>query len=44
LTTSPFDYRVTADGRVIVYRDGRQVAVIAGRAAVRLASALATAD
>jgi hypothetical protein len=35
---------VTADGRVLVYRGGVQVAVIAGRAAARLVAALAVAD
>ncbi len=44
LSTHPFTHRVTADGRVFIHRDGRQVAVVAGRTADRLVAALTGAD
>ena len=36
LEDDPFSWQVTKDGRVLVFRGGRQVAVIAGAAAERL--------
>jgi hypothetical protein len=44
LETDPFDHRLTADGRVLISRGGRQVATVAGSAATRLTAALAVAD
>jgi hypothetical protein len=44
LETDPFDHRLTADGRVLISRGGRQVATVAGSAATRLTAALAAAD
>jgi hypothetical protein len=38
----PFTWQVTKDGRVLVVRSGRRVAVIAGAAADRLRPRLAT--
>ena len=39
----PFDWRVTADSRVLVSRGGRQVVVVAGARGAKLAAQLATA-
>jgi hypothetical protein len=38
----PFTWQVTKDGRVLVFRSGRQVAVIAGAQADRLRPRLAS--
>jgi hypothetical protein len=40
----PFEWRVTADSKVLVSRGGRQVVVVAGARGARLAAQLATAD
>ncbi|GGI06380.1 hypothetical protein [Egicoccus halophilus] len=40
LDDDPFDWQLTRDGRVLVFRGGRQVAVVAGRRAERLRSRL----
>jgi hypothetical protein len=40
----PFGYRVSKDGRVFVTFHGRQVVIVAGGKAERLAAALAGAD
>lgn len=44
LVTDPFDYRVTKQGGVIVYRGGRPVMSVGGRDAARLVAALQRAD
>jgi hypothetical protein len=44
LEDDPFSWQETKDGRVLVYRDGRQVAVIAGAAAGRLRPRLARSE
>ena len=44
LASDPFDYRVTKQGGVIVYRGGRQVMSVGGRDAARLVAALQRAD
>jgi hypothetical protein len=44
LESDPFDHRVTKDGRVLVSRGGRTVAVLAGPSAARLVTRLAGAD
>jgi hypothetical protein len=36
LDDDPFTWQVTKDGRVFVFRDGRQVAIVAGTRADRL--------
>ena len=43
LETDPFEARVTASGTVLISRGGRQVTIVRGRAADRLAVALETA-
>jgi hypothetical protein len=43
LVDDPFSWQIAKDGRVLVFRDGRQVAVIAGAQADRLRPKLATA-
>jgi hypothetical protein len=43
LEDEPFGHRVTKDGRVLVSFQGRQVTVVAGRRAERLAGELAAA-
>jgi hypothetical protein len=43
LESDPFDARVTASGTVLISRGGRQVTVVRGRAAERLAAALEAA-
>ena len=40
----PFEWRVTADSKVLVSRGGRQVVVVAGARGARLATQLETAD
>jgi hypothetical protein len=40
----PFDWRVTADSKVLVSRGGRQVVVVAGAHGAKLAAQLETAD
>jgi len=40
----PFEWRVTADAKVIVSRGGRQVVVVAGARAAKLSAQLGTAD
>ena len=40
----PFEWRVTADAKVIVSRGGRQVVVMAGARAAKLSAQLGTAD
>lgn len=40
LESDPFEARVTASGTVLISRGGRQVTVLRGRAAERLAAAL----
>jgi hypothetical protein len=40
LEGEPFGHRVTKDGRVLVWFEGRQVAVIGGARAARLTAAL----
>ena len=44
LDDRPFSYRVTKDRRVLVSYRGRQVTVVAGKAAERLIPSLETAD
>lgn len=44
LESDPFDARVTASGTVLISRGGRQVTIVRGRAAERLAAALDGAD
>ena len=44
LDDRPFSYRVTKDRRVLVSYRGRQVTVVAGKAAARLISSLEIAD
>jgi hypothetical protein len=39
----PFDWRVTADSKVLVSRGGRQVVVVAGASGAKLAAQLETA-
>jgi hypothetical protein len=36
LEDDPFCWQVTKDGRVLIFRGGRQVAIVAGRQADRL--------
>lgn len=43
LVDDPFSWQIAKDGRVLVFRDGRQVAVIAGAQADRLRPKLANA-
>ena len=40
----PFDWRVTADSKVLVSRGGQQVVVVAGARGAKLATQLETAD
>ena len=40
----PFDWRVTADSKVLVSRGDRQVVVVAGARGAKLAAQLETAD
>lgn len=40
----PFEYRIIADGRILVYREGRLVVTVGGRAAERLIPQLGTDD
>lgn len=44
LDDDPFDWRVTADGRVLVQRGGQQVAVVAGTRAHKLIGILEGGD
>lgn len=44
LADDPFDYQVTKSGQVRVSRGGREVVVVGGRHAERLATQLASAD
>lgn len=44
LDDDPFEWRVTADGRVFVSRGGHQVAVIAGARAAKLIAVLERRD
>jgi len=44
LEGEPFAYRVTKDARVRITFEGRQVTVVAGQRAARLAAALRDAD
>ena len=45
LESDPFEARVTASGTVLISRGGRQVTIVRGKAAARLASQLdAAAD
>jgi hypothetical protein len=44
LTADPFDYRVTKQGGVIVYRGGQAVMTVGGHDAARLVGALQSAD
>jgi hypothetical protein len=44
LEDDPFDWRITADGRVFVTRGGAQVAVIASARAARLIAILERGD
>jgi hypothetical protein len=44
LTADPFDYRVTRQGGVIVFRGGRAVMTVGGHDAVRLVASLQRAD
>jgi hypothetical protein len=43
LEEDPFEARVTASGQVLISRGGRQVTVVRGKAAARLAIQLETA-
>jgi hypothetical protein len=43
LDDDPFSWQIAKDGRVLIFRDGRQVAVIAGAQADRLRPKLANA-
>jgi hypothetical protein len=40
----PFDWRTTADSKVLVSRGGKQVVVVAGARGTKLAAQLETAD
>lgn len=40
----PFEWRVTADAKVLVSRGGKQVVVVAGSRAAKLAAQLEVAD
>jgi hypothetical protein len=40
----PFEWRVTADAKVLVSRSGKQVVVVAGARGAKLAAQLETAD
>ena len=40
----PFEWRVTADRRVLVSRGGKQVVVVAGARGAKLSAQLETAD
>jgi hypothetical protein len=40
----PFEWRVTADSKVLVSRSGRQVLVVAGTRGQKLAAQLGSAD
>jgi hypothetical protein len=42
LDDDPFTWQVTKDGRVLVFRDGRRVAIVAGAEADRLRPKLAS--
>ena len=44
LTVDPFDYRLTKQGSVIVFRGGRAVMTVGGHDAVRLVASLQRAD
>lgn len=44
LAEDPFDYQVTRSGQVRVSRGGREVVVVGGRDAAKLAARLETAD
>lgn len=44
LADDPFEYQVTKSGQVRVSRGGREVVVVGGRDADRLAARLASAD
>lgn len=44
LEDEPFGWRATKDGRVLVSFHGRQVAVVAGQRAARVAAELEAAD
>ena len=44
LSTDPFAYRVTKDGRIRIERGGRTVAIVAGKAATALTEKLRLAD
>ena len=44
LADDPFDYQLTKSGQVRVSRGGREVVVVGGRNAERLATQLASAD
>ena len=43
LVDDPFSWQLAKDGRVLIFRDGRQVAVVAGAQADRLRPKLAKA-
>ena len=40
----PFEWRVTADAKVLVSRSGKQIVVVAGARGAKLAAQLETAD
>ncbi|GMA22416.1 hypothetical protein GCM10025864_01750 [Luteimicrobium album] len=44
LDDDPFDYEVTKAGTVRIFRGGREVVTVAGRAAERLVERLGVAD
>ena len=44
LEENPFDWRVTKNGQVLVFRGGRVVTTVRGAAAARLLARLADAD
>jgi hypothetical protein len=44
LESDPFDHRVTADGSIRISRAGREVTVVRGEAARRLAARLVDAE
>lgn len=44
LAEQPFSYRLTADGRILIYWQGKQVTVLRGEKAARVSGELAQAD
>ncbi len=44
LAAHPFDWQVTKSGTVLVFRGGRQIVTVGGRAGAKLAAQLERAD